>query len=168
MLIYFSFFILIFTKKKKERNFKRFDTLYKRGLQNFLTWPQLPTSFSAMPHSPCSFSRFSHLEAQGSVKAQITWILDFLILTCLQGQGVSSLGLLLVVKNKTSFQFSSGQSLSRVWLFATPCQASLSITNYWRSLKLMPNSCQWCHPTVSSSVFTFSSHLQSFPASGLF
>ena len=37
--------------------------------------------------------------------------------------------------------FSSVQSLSRVWPFATPwitaCQASLSITNSWSSLKLM-------------------------------
>ena len=33
------------------------------------------------------------------------------------------------------------------------------------------NSCplnQWCHPTISSSVVPFSSHLQSFPPSGLF
>ena len=33
------------------------------------------------------------------------------------------------------------------------------------------NSCplsQWCHPTISSSVFPFSSCLQSFPASGSF
>ena len=41
-----------------------------------------------------------------------------------------------------SVQFSSVQSLSRVWLFATPwitaCQAFLSITNSWSSLKLMP------------------------------
>ena len=29
-------------------------------------------------------------------------------------------------------------------------------------------SCQWCHPTISSSVIPFSSHLQSFPASGSF
>ena len=29
-------------------------------------------------------------------------------------------------------------------------------------------SSQWCHPTISSSVFPFSSHLQSFPASGSF
>ena len=40
-----------------------------------------------------------------------------------------------------TFQFSSVQSLSRVWLFATPWiaahQASLSITNSWSSLKLM-------------------------------
>ena len=39
-------------------------------------------------------------------------------------------------------QFSSVQSLSRVRLFATPwtaaCQASLSITNSWSLLKLMP------------------------------
>ena len=28
--------------------------------------------------------------------------------------------------------------------------------------------CQWCHPTISSSVAPFSSHLQSFPASGSF
>ena len=27
---------------------------------------------------------------------------------------------------------------------------------------------QWCHPTISSSVIPFSSHLQSFPASGFF
>ena len=27
---------------------------------------------------------------------------------------------------------------------------------------------QWCHPTISSSVILFSSHLQSFPASGSF
>ena len=36
---------------------------------------------------------------------------------------------------------------------------------------LYPNSCplsQWCHPTISSSVIPFSSHLQSFPASGSF
>ena len=38
-------------------------------------------------------------------------------------------------------QFSSVQSLSRVWLFVTPwiaaCQASLSITNPWSSPRLM-------------------------------
>ena len=68
-----------------------------------------------------------------------------------------------------SVQFSSFQSLSCVWLFATPwtaaCQASLSITNSWR---LCPNSCPlswWCHLTISSSVVPFSSCLQSFPAS---
>ena len=28
--------------------------------------------------------------------------------------------------------------------------------------------CRWCHPTISSSVVPFSSHLQSFPATGSF
>ena len=64
------------------------------------------------------------------------------------------------------FQFSSVQSLSHVWLFATPWthKASLSITN---SQSPCPSS-QWCHPTISSSVIPFSSCLQSFPASGSF
>ena len=37
--------------------------------------------------------------------------------------------------------------------------------------RVYPNSCplsQWCYPTISSSVIAFSSHLQSFPASGSF
>ena len=68
-------------------------------------------------------------------------------------------------------QFSSVQLLNRVQLFATPwiaaCQASLSITNSRSLLKLMfiesvmpSNHLILCHP--------FSSHLQSFPASGSF
>ena len=67
-------------------------------------------------------------------------------------------------------QFNSVQSLSRVWLFVIPWtaagQASLSITNFQGLLNSWPSS-QWCHPTISSSV-VFSSHLQSFPASGSF
>ena len=69
------------------------------------------------------------------------------------------------------FLISSVQSLSRVRLFETPCtaarQASLSITNSWT----YSNSCPliwWCHPTISSSVIPFSSHLQSLPASQSF
>ena len=37
--------------------------------------------------------------------------------------------------------------------------------------RVCSNSCplsQWCHPTISSSVVPFSSHLQSLPASGSF
>ena len=37
--------------------------------------------------------------------------------------------------------------------------------------RVYPNSCPlslWCHPTISSSVVPFSSHLQTFPASGSF
>ena len=63
------------------------------------------------------------------------------------------------------------QSLSCVWLFVTPWtvarQASLSITNAWASSNSYPLS-WWCHPTISSSVIPFSSHHQSFPASGSF
>ena len=65
----------------------------------------------------------------------------------------------------------SDQSLSHVRLFATPwiaaCQASLSITNSWSSLKLIPIK-SGCHPTISSSVIPFSSCPQSLPASGSF
>ena len=57
-----------------------------------------------------------------------------------------------------------------VRLFATPWtaarQASLFITNSWSLLKLM--SIELVMPTISSSVIPFSSHLQSFPASGSF
>ena len=40
-----------------------------------------------------------------------------------------------------------------------------------QTLGACSNSCpssRWCHPTISSSVIPFSSHLQSFPASGSF
>ena len=42
-----------------------------------------------------------------------------------------------------------------------------SITNCHNCSNLCPSS-QWCHPTISSSISPFSSHLQSFPASGSF
>ena len=57
-------------------------------------------------------------------------------------------------------QFSSVQSLSHVQLFVTPWTAATP--------GIYSNSCPsswWCHPTISSSVVPFSSHLQSFPAS---
>ena len=63
------------------------------------------------------------------------------------------------------------QLLSHVRLFATPwaaaCQASLSFTISLNLLSSCPLS-QWCHPTISSSVFPSSSCLQSFRASGSF
>ena len=71
-----------------------------------------------------------------------------------------------------TLMFSSGQSLSPVQLFVTPWtaahQASLSITNSCSSLKLMRPLSWWYHPTISSSVISFSSHLQSFLASESF
>ena len=66
---------------------------------------------------------------------------------------------------------SSAQSHSGVWLFATTWASAgqnfLFITKSRSLLKLIPLS-WWCHPTVSSSVDPFSSHLQPFPASGSF
>ena len=64
--------------------------------------------------------------------------------------------------------FSSVQSLSRVWPHGLqhtrpPCPSPTP--------RVYSNSCplsQWCHPTISSSVVPFSSHLQSFPVSGSF
>ena len=67
-------------------------------------------------------------------------------------------------------QFSSVQSLSRVWLFETPwaatCQASVSINS--RSPPKLTFMSQWCHLTISFSVVPFSSYSQSYPASGSF
>ena len=65
----------------------------------------------------------------------------------------------------------SVQSLSNVQLFVIPWtaarQASLSITNSQSSLRLMSIE-SVIHPAISPSVVPFSSHLQSFPASGSF
>ena len=70
-----------------------------------------------------------------------------------------------------SLCFSSVQSLSRVWLFATPWftarQASLSITNSQSLPKLMSIE-SVMHPAISSSVVPFSSCPQTLLASGSF
>ena len=62
------------------------------------------------------------------------------------------------------------QSLSQVWLFATPwtaaLQASLSFTIFRSLLKYM--STKWCYQIISSSAASFSFYLPSFPASGSF
>ena len=67
--------------------------------------------------------------------------------------------------------FSSVQSLSSGQLFATPWtaarQASLSSSTSRACSDSYPSS-QWFHPTISSSVIPFSSHLQCFPVSGSF
>ena len=68
-------------------------------------------------------------------------------------------------------ELSSVQSLSRVWLFATQWTAHARPPSPSLTLGAYSNSCPlslWCHPTISSSVIPFSSHLQSFPASGSF
>ena len=59
---------------------------------------------------------------------------------------------------------SSAQPLSHVWFFVTPWTAAPTPGAYSNSCPLS----WWCHPTISSSVVSFSFHLQSFPASGSF
>ena len=72
-----------------------------------------------------------------------------------------------LVNSSVSVQFSSIQWLSHVRLFATPWtaarQASLSITNFQSLFKLMS-----IISVMPSNLLPFSSHLQSFPASGSF
>ena len=65
----------------------------------------------------------------------------------------------------------SVQSLSPVWLFATPRTAGHQASCSSPTPGACTNSCplnRWCHPTASLSVVPFSSCLQSFPASGSF
>ena len=55
---------------------------------------------------------------------------------------------------------SSFQPLSPVWLFVTPWHARPHCP--WPTPRVYSNSCplsRWCHPTISSSVFPFSSRL---------
>jgi len=56
-------------------------------------------------------------------------------------------------------------------LFATPWMQHARRPCPSPITRVYSNSCpssRWCHPTISSSVVPFSSHLQSFPASGSF
>ena len=67
--------------------------------------------------------------------------------------------------------FHSIESLSRVRLFATPRLQHTRLpcpSPTPRAYSDSCPSCWWCHPTISSSVVSFSSHLQSFPGSGSF
>ena len=77
---------------------------------------------------------------------------------------------LLISKHIPFFSFSSvtQSCLDFLWPHGLqharlPCPSPTS--------RVYSNSCLlswWCHPTISSSVIPFSSHLQSFPASGSF
>ena len=67
----------------------------------------------------------------------------------------------------SSVQFRCSVMSDSVTSWISACQASLSIP----TPRTYPNSCPsrwWCHPTISSSVVPFFSHLQYFPASGSF
>ena len=67
--------------------------------------------------------------------------------------------------------FSSVQSLSRVWLFATHGLQHSRLPCPSPTPGACSNSCPsswWCHPTILFSVVPFSSCLQSFPSSESF
>ena len=68
-------------------------------------------------------------------------------------------------------EISSVQSLSHVWLFATPWTEEARLLCPSPTPGACSNSCPsswWCHPTTLSSVIPSSSYLQSFPESGSF
>ena len=69
-----------------------------------------------------------------------------------------------------SVQFSSvAQSCPTLWDPKTCSMPGLPV--YHQLTRVYSNSCplsRWCHPAISSSVVPFSSHFQSFPASGSF
>ena len=68
------------------------------------------------------------------------------------------------------FQFRSGQLLSHVPL-CDPMDCSMPGSRVFHYLPVCSDSCSlswWCYPTISTSVALFSSHLQSFSASGSF
>ena len=71
-------------------------------------------------------------------------------------------------KSFSSVQFSCSVVSNSLWPYGLqhtrrPCPSS----NPGAYTNSCPSS-QWCHPTISSSVIPFCSHLQSFPESGSF
>ena len=71
-------------------------------------------------------------------------------------------------KSSLSLQFSCSVMSNSLWPQG-PQHARLPCPS--PAPRACSNSCPliwWCHPTISSSVVPFSSHLQSFPASGSF
>ena len=68
----------------------------------------------------------------------------------------------------SSVQFSCSVMSNSLWSYGLQHARLLCPSP---TLRVCSNSCpssQWCHPTISSSVISFSSYLQSFPASASF
>ena len=91
---------------------------------------------------------------------------------CTAGRNISLLGSAFTRSDSIRWvQFSSVQSLSRVWLFATPWIAAARPPCPSPTPGVYSDSCplsRWCHPAIASSVVPFSSCPQSLPASGSF
>ena len=118
-----------------------------------------------------SFSISPSNEYSGLISFRMDWLDLLAVQGTLKGLLQHHSSKYVLSYNKYGYQFSSVQSLSRVWLFVTPWtaahQASLPITNSQSLLKLMSiglvipsNHLILCHPLLL--------HLQSFPASGSF
>ena len=104
-----------------------------------LHWVQLPGKVSLIPFSPNRINYFSVL---------------FLCLV--------------FIATSASVQFSHWVVSNSLWPHGLqharlPCPSPTP-----KAYSNSHPSSQWCHPTISSSVIPFSSHLQSFPASGSF
>ena len=94
--------------------------------------------------------------------------MPFISFTCLIALASAKQYLTQVVRMDSLFQISRSVASDSLWPHGLqharpPCPSSTP--------RVYSNSCplsQWYHPTISSSVVPFSSHLQSFPASGSF
>ena len=71
-------------------------------------------------------------------------------------------------KNYMITLFSSVQSLDRVRLCGLMDCSTSGFPVHQQLAELTETHVHWCHPTISSSVIPFSSHLQSFPAARSF
>ena len=100
-----------------------------------------------------------------------SWLLLIFFLFYLKSSSSAS-----IFRDMTCFS-----SLSNICEFSSVAQSCLTLQphepQHTRPLcpsptpRVHPNPCpssQWCHPTISSSVIPFSSHLQSLPTSGYF
>ena len=104
-----------------------------------------------------SFSISPSNEYSGLISFRMDWLDLLAVQGTLKGLLQHHSSKYVLSYNKYGYQFSSVQSLSRVWLFVTPWtaahQASRSITNSWSLLKFMSiesvmlsNHLILCHP----------------------
>ena len=140
-----------------------------------LEWVAISSSMESSPPGIEPASLLSPVLAGGFLEGQVGKIelrtgkellKNTFDILCLTASRLNSCGL--VPSRFSSVQFSSSvvsNSLQHHWLQhdSHPCPSSTP-----RAYSNSRPSSHWCHPTISSSVFPFSSHLQSFPASGSF
>ena len=133
-----------------------------RGLWRVFCWTSLKTSI--LWHSAFFMIQFSHpYMTTGKTIALTRWTFVGKVMSLL----FNTLLMLVIAFLPRS---SSVQLFSCVWLFATHGLQHTRLPCPSPTPESCSNSCPlswWCHPTISSSVISFSC-LQSFPASGSF